>query len=88
MNRPSIPEIIDRFAIYYQKPGNQAWGKLHVILDDGNVTDSTVEWCIEYANLCQDFEAVALAQILLSMTKTQRLKLPHKVKEHLHARPD
>lgn len=75
--RPTIPDVIERFEAYHRRPGNGAWGSLHVVLDDGNVDDSSVELCREMAIEDGDHEGAALASILLRMTKTQRRKLPY-----------
>ena len=48
---------------------------LHIVLDDGNVRDDCVDFCIDAAQEKghKDCEAVAVA--LRAMTKTQRMKL-------------
>lgn len=48
---------------------------LHIVLDDGNVEDSHVKFCLDEAKEegCQ--ECVTLAEKLLLMSKTQRRKL-------------
>jgi hypothetical protein len=76
VTKPTIPEVIDRFAAYYRRPGNGAWGSLHVVLDDGNVEDQFVRFCINVALEEGDIEGAALGEILLTMSKTQRAKLP------------
>ena len=70
--KPTIPEVIERFRAYQERPGNGAWGSLHIVLDDGNVTDSDVAFCIDVARDKGDEEGEALARILLRMSKTQR----------------
>jgi hypothetical protein len=71
--KPSIPEVIDRFKAYHKKEA--AWGSLHIVLEDSNVSDSSVSFCIEYAIKNGDTEGAELGKILLSMSKTQRLRL-------------
>jgi hypothetical protein len=66
-------EILERFRAYHAK--ESAWGWLHVVLDDGNVEDSSVEVCIECASEDGDQEALELGKILLQMSEAQRLKL-------------
>ena len=73
--RPTIPEFRDRFAAYHNRPENAAWGSLHIVLDDGNVRDSDVEFCIGWAADRGDVEGEVLARILRTMSKTQRLRL-------------
>lgn len=77
MSRPTIPEVLDRFVAYHADHG--AWGSLHIVLDDHNVDDHSVEFCIQWAQNHQDSEGELLGRILLRMSKTQRLKLPEKV---------
>lgn len=71
--KPTIPEVVDRFRAYYKD--NPAWGSLHIVLDDGNVRDSDVEFCRLLAQKRDDVEGESLAEILAQMSKTQRIKL-------------
>jgi hypothetical protein len=75
----TIPEVIDGFANYYRQPGNAAWGSLHCVLDDGNVRDKDVQGCIDHAVEKGDAEGERLGRILLTLTKSQRLRLGRKV---------
>lgn len=52
-----------------------AWGSLHVVLEDGNVKDSHVEFCLQQALEKGDEEGAALARILLECSQTQRRKI-------------
>lgn len=52
--------------------------------DDGNVSDGDCRFCIESATEKGDTEGAELAAILLSMSRTQRLKLPGAVAMYLH----
>lgn len=74
--RLTVPDVLARFSAYYAK--NPAWGSLHVVLDDGNVGDDSVRYCIEGAIASGDTEGEALARILLTMSKTQRNKISSK----------
>lgn len=73
MNKPTIPEVIDRFMAYHEQ--NRAWGWLHVVLDDDNVDDGDVQGCIDMAAEHGDTEAAELGKILLQMSKTQRARI-------------
>lgn len=75
----TIPDVIERFADYFSQPQNGAWGSLHNVLDDGNVSDSNVNFCLDRALDRGDYEGAELAKLLLEMSKTQRLKLPSAV---------
>lgn len=50
---------------------------LHIVLDDDNVEDRSVDFCVEYAREegCED--CISLAKLLRRMTPTQRKKLAH-----------
>src|SRR5262245_5243698 len=76
--KPTIPEVIERFSAYHEKPRNGAWGGLHVVLEDHNVHDDNVRFCLEMAEKEGDTETAELAALLLRMSKTQRLKIPRK----------
>lgn len=75
MLKPTIPEVLPRFQAYLEK--NPVWGSLHIVLEDGNLADHNVQWCINHAREIGDTEGEALAEILLRMGYTQRRKLPH-----------
>lgn len=76
-------EIIQKFANYYLKPENGAWGSLHIVLDDDNVRDSDVEFCIQRAKDKNDLEGEELGKILLQLSKTQRLRLSGAVQQFI-----
>jgi len=73
--KPTLPEVIERFEAYYAKPGNGAWGSLHVVLDDHNLEDVCVRGCIEFAEERGDSDGAELARLLLRMSRTQRGKI-------------
>lgn len=71
--RPQTPEVIQLAKKLYED--HCAGCCLHITLDDGNVRDSDVEFCMKRAiekahPLCQE-----IAGKLLLMTKTQRLRV-------------
>lgn len=84
--KPSIPDVLPKFINYYDKPENGAWGNLHIVLDDGNIDDHFVISCREWAQECDDIDGVELANILLKMSKSQRIRLPNKVWEAIRDR--
>ena len=73
MSKPTIPDVLPRFQAY--RFNNPTWGTLHIVLEDGNVADKDVQWCIEHAREHGDDEGAALAEILLTMSRTQRQRL-------------
>ena len=54
-------------------------GSLHIVLDDQNVKDSHVQFCVEWARDHDDPLGALLAGLLLRMSKTQRTKLGHMI---------
>lgn len=77
--RPTLtPEIYARFAAYLDK--NPMWGSLHIVLEDFNVADHHVAFCVQWAHDHEDPEGEALARILRSMTRTQRGRIARRVR--------
>ena len=75
MSKPTIPEVLPLIKEYRDKDGNGVGGNLHIILDDGNVNDSDVIFCLDRAKETNDTDGVKIAEMLLQMSKTQRSKL-------------
>lgn len=73
-DRPVItPEMVERFAAYYRL--EPVWGSLHIVLEDMNLKDDHVRFCIQWAETEGDEEGKALGEILLTLTRTQRYHL-------------
>lgn len=72
---PNVPEIIPMILKYAALPGNSCGGSLHIVLDDGNVNDGSVSYCIKLARERSDIVGVELGKVLLRMSRTQRKKL-------------
>lgn len=87
MNKPTIPEVLDLFIAYKNKPENICWGNLHIVLDDQNVADIFVDFCKNQALEKGDEDGVRLCNILLSMSKTQRLKISREVSKASDSSP-
>lgn len=67
------PEIAERFAEYHRE--HMAWGCLHIVLDDDNIEDEYIRYCIEFAKEHNDQEAVELGEILLKLTEEERVEI-------------
>ena len=80
--KPTIPEVIPIVKAYYAKPGNGVGGALHIVLDDENVEDEHIEYCKQYAAEIGDTDGIALAELLLRMSKSQRHKLCRRYSEY------
>lgn len=87
--KPTIPDVEPLLRHYYALPGNSGGGALHIVLEDGNVRDSDLEFCYRWAMTDGDWRdgpdlvdtgprdhlGAALALALLAMSPTQRHKL-------------
>ena len=71
--KPTVPEVRPLVRELYGR--HSAGCCLHVVLDDGNVQDDSVRFCIEWARGRGCAECERLGEVLLQMSKTQRLKL-------------
>ena len=65
-------EVAEIAKAFYNMPGNECGGNLHVVLDDLNTEDRWVQSCIDSAVEDRDFPAWVLGQILLKCSKSQR----------------
>lgn len=83
--KPTIPEVIDRFYAYFE--AHPTWGALHIVLDDDNLEDSSVDFCIEWAERHDDTEGAELGRILRRMSRTQRGRISHICTDRMHGRP-
>lgn len=72
-NKPTVPEVLPLVKEYYKD--NPTGGCLHIVLDDGNIEDSHVKYCLEYSKEKNDLRAIKLSELLLQMSKTQRKKI-------------
>lgn len=79
--KPTIPEVLPLVKAWYARPGNEAGGVFHVILDDGNHERHWAEKALEDAQASADTQAIELAQLLVAMSSTQRRKLSHLQKQ-------
>ena len=73
--KPTVPKVLPLMREFQSKKGNEVGGVFHIVLDDGNVENRHVEWCLELAKQNGDELAIRLGELLMKMSKTQRLKL-------------
>ena len=73
--RLTIPEVLPFAKAYYQLPGNSCGGNLHIVLDDGNLSNEDIKFCLDLCIEAGDKEGVKLATMILKLSKTQRNKL-------------
>lgn len=73
--KPTIPDVLPLVKAWYAKPGNGCGGLFHIILEDGNHEQIWADKALEQARAANDLDAIQLAELLVAMSKTQRLKL-------------
>jgi hypothetical protein len=73
VTRPTVPMVVPWVREWYKH--EPVGGVLHIVLDDLNVEDKHVQWCVEHAREEGDVEGERLAQTLAYMTVTQRRKV-------------
>ena len=73
--KPTGPEVLALTQRYYTLPGNGVGGNLHIVLDDGNIDNRSVAFCIDQAVNKGDVDGEQLGKLLLLMSQTQRRKL-------------
>lgn len=77
-HHPRVPEVQRLIDAYYQFEQCAVGGDLHIVLNDRNWDDSTIQWCMDHAGEYGDREpecAKLLGRLLLLITKTQRGRL-------------
>lgn len=62
--------ISELIAYYYTYEG--VGGALHIVLDDGNLEDDPIHWCIKYAQEHKDYLAIAIGKYLLDLELWER----------------
>lgn len=81
MSKPTLPDVAPLIReIYESHSVGCCW---HIVLDDGNVEDSSVMWVVhewlnrpEAAERCKTREAcLKLGELLPKMSRTQRTKM-------------
>jgi len=73
--KPTLDKIVPLMLAYKNTKENGLGGSLHIVLADGNIKNSHINWCIEYAKKRGDIAGVHLGNLLLLMSTTQRRKL-------------
>lgn len=70
--RPTAHEVAVYVALFYCVPGNGAGGSCHIVLDDDNIDDGSVSYCLHSALAKGDRLGAAMAQVLLRLSRSQR----------------
>ena len=75
MRHFSVREVAPWFREYRERPHNGSWGSLHIVLDDGNLGDKSVQCCIQWARERGDLDGIFLGNVLACMSRSQRGRL-------------
>ena len=73
--KPIVPEVLALIQVYYARPGNEAGGNLHVVLDDGNIKLKDVQWCFDRCMSQYDWAGARIMVMMLRMSRSQRRRL-------------
>ncbi len=71
----TVPQVLSLVKAFYQKEGNGCGGNLHIVLDDGNIEDEHILFCLRQCEAKSDTDGIILCNLLQRMSKTQRLKI-------------
>jgi hypothetical protein len=71
----SVLDVLPLAISYLSKPGNSVGGSLHVVIEDRNLEDSHLRFCISHSKANNDLDGISLAEEMLKLSKTQRGKL-------------
>lgn len=69
----TLPMVVPLARAYYEN--HRTGGILHIVLDDGNLEDGHMRWCLERARLKGDIEAGFLAMLVMALSPSQRRRL-------------
>lgn len=70
-----VGELANRIAEYYKKEGNGVGGNCHLVLDDGNLEDSDIQFCKGYCAKADDTDGLYIMREMLSMSLEERQKV-------------
>ena len=60
---------------YYNIPGNELGGNLHIVLDDGNIEDGSIDFCLKQAEEKNDPKGIQICKLIFELTYDERQKL-------------
>lgn len=70
--KPYIKTLIE---FYYNNLENIVGGNLHIVLDDNNVDDDSIKYCLEDCKRTDDTFGIFLCLVLLQFTEEEREKI-------------
>ena len=68
-------DILPLLKVFSLIPENGVGGNLHIFLEDGNVDDGSLRFCLERAREAGDELGTKIAEMALECSKTQRRKI-------------
>lgn len=71
MNSRELSKLIKD---YYNINGNRSGGNCHIVLDDFNVKDSDIDFCIKECEKKNDNDGIVIMNFMKNIRKTARLK--------------
>jgi hypothetical protein len=74
-NRTKHQDLIKEIKEFYKKPDNICGGNLHIVLDDYNLEDHFVEFCLKRAKEDNDPKGVEICKELLKLSFLERNRL-------------
>ncbi len=73
MKRPTVPEVLPLVQAIYER--HCAGCCLHILTDDGNVEQSSADFCLARAQEAGHADCLGAAEMLVQMSSTQRTKI-------------
>jgi hypothetical protein len=73
-DRPTVPEVAPLIRAIYEREGGGCGCCLHIVTDDYNCEQSSIDFCLEYARERGHSDCIRVAEMLAAMTITQRTK--------------
>jgi hypothetical protein len=72
-DRPTVPGVLPIVRAIYER--HCAGCCLHILTDDGNVEDEWATGCLQTARERGHADCISAAEMLVQMTKTQRMRV-------------
>lgn len=72
----TINDVLPACVALYALPGHGVGGCLHIVLEDGNLKNHHVQFCVDYAREqdCPTCQRIAADILALSMTQRRKLR--------------
>ncbi len=74
-DKPTVPEVLPLVHDLYRSDHGTVGGCLHSVLDDGNIEDGAIQYCLKEAEAEDCKPCTTIARLLMRMSRTQRTKI-------------